>query len=762
MRKRIAIYGASEEALKLIPLLTANPEVEIAAVFDPDAASLRSRLSALPQAIAPTLEAQLTDDPAAVGDDTTLYAVIDAGAEPGFGNRFPRAAERGVQLVTPLTARLLWGYGPTASERKVELLQALREIVESYNLTVDADEVFLRMLEIAIGVTGAEGGSLMLLDAEKRELWVRIAVGLERELWPKIRVPIGEGIAGRAVAEARPIRLRGKADRQTFRIVRERQDVESALCVPLLHDGRILGVLNLHHSSRPDAFSEQDLEFTEQLARLDAQIIAHSQEHEALRNQAARYTAVREVQQALGAREPLAERLTRLCNLLAERAGGGIATIYLHDPDENDLRLAATSLKGNGFAGEYRVGMGKGIDGAVATSREAAFLREPDGSLAYAALPLLAGGSLTGVLSVQAGKEAPQGRAAEESLLEIAAAAAESIARAEREARMQTRATKATAINETGIRMISATDPADVLRLATSSAAMVLEADHAVLRLQDEETGRYVIRSYFGSADGRLQEQLFRLDKLVSVDAIKRRSPFLVRAVAEDESLADFAKAARSLVAAPLKADGRVIGTLAIYDKVATDRLYPGSYTEQDLECFAKFASYVERAVANALFYAQAKQYRNFDQETGLPNSNYLDKRIDEEVARSAGREGALALAVCLVENLDEIERATDSVRVRRVLERIAEALRVHLRDFDVVGRTGAGEFTILLPDPGFSPGERVFALARAAADDVSKDDALNDPVRVALAFGYAQYPTEGEDRETLVERARVARIRMV
>ena len=62
----------------------------------------------------------------------------------------------------------------------------------------------------------------------------------------------------------------------------------------------MLGVLNLHHSTRPDAFSDADLEFTEQLAHLDAKIIARAQEHEALRTQAARYAAVREVRALLG------------------------------------------------------------------------------------------------------------------------------------------------------------------------------------------------------------------------------------------------------------------------------------------------------------------------------------------------------------------------------------------------------------------------------------------------------------------------------
>jgi GAF domain-containing protein len=761
MRKQIGIYGATEEAFQLIPLLLANPAVEIAAIVDAGAAELRARAAAFDPAVAAVFEAKLTDDASALTADSTLYAVIDAGAEPGFGARFPEAAERGIQIVSPLTARLLWGYDAHSGDHKAELLQALHEVVESYNLTIDADELFARMLEIARNVTGAEGGSLMLLDDETRELRVRVAAGIEPELWPKIRVPIGEGIAGKVAAEARPLRLRGKADRQNFRIVRERLDVESALCVPLVHEGRVLGVLNLHHSTRPDAFSEEDLQFTEQLASLDAQIIARAQEHEALRNQAARYAAVRQVHEIFGAKAPLPERLTNLCKFVAERSGGGIATLYLLEPDDED-RLAATSLEGGGFGGEYRVKPGQGIDGAVASSRAPAFLRRAGGALAYAALPLIAGDTLAGVFSIQAGSEAPRGRAAEETLLEITAAAAEDIVHAERTARMATRANKVSAINETGIRMISVTDPSEVVRLGTSAAAMVLEADHAILRLQDEETGRYVIRSYFGAADGRLQEKLFRLDKQVSVDAIKRRSPILVHDLPDDPGLRRFGTDLQALIAAPLKREGRVIGTLAIYDKVATDRFYAGNFGDDDLQLFTKFVSYLERALANALFYAQTRQYRNFDEETGLPNASYLAKRTQEEIARSAGRKGSLALAVCKIENLGEIERATDDIRSKRVVQRTVEALRAHLRDFDVLGRTDRSEFTVLMPDPGFSPGDRLIALARAVADDVSKDDVLNDPIRVALAFGYAIYPDEGNNREALLERARDARIRMV
>jgi len=268
VRKALAIYGATEETLALVPALLENAEVEVVGIFADDVAAARARASALRIFVPIDSDARLFS--------RALYGVIDSGAGRPFGERFPDAAGA-LQVVPPLTARLLWAHGVSSADRRTELLHALREVVESVNLTIDPDELFARMLEIAQGVTGADAGSLMLLDAAKGELAIRVATGVEPELWPKIRVRLGEGVAGRAAAEARPIKVRGRADREQFRVLRERGDVASALCVPLVHEGKVLGVLNLHHSSREDAFDDEDLAFAEQLGRLDAQIIARAQ-----------------------------------------------------------------------------------------------------------------------------------------------------------------------------------------------------------------------------------------------------------------------------------------------------------------------------------------------------------------------------------------------------------------------------------------------------------------------------------------------------
>jgi hypothetical protein len=47
-------------------------------------------------------------------------------------------------------------------------------------------------------------------------------------------------------------------------------------------------------------------------------------------------------------------------------------------------------------------------------------------------------------------------------------------------------------------------------------------------------------------------------------------------------------------------------------------------------------------------------------------------------------------------------------------------------------------------------------------ADEVRKDERLNEPVRIALAFGHAVFGPDGDTRDALLARAAVARIRMV
>ena len=98
--------------------------------------------------------------------------------------------------------------------------------------------------------------------------------------------------------------------------------------------------------------------------------------------------------------------------------------LYLKEADGTP-RLAATSLRGAGFGSEYRLEPGTGIDGEALQTLQPAILRRANGKIGYAALPLIAGSHLVGLLSIQAGDATDTSRGTLENWKEVAAAAAE-------------------------------------------------------------------------------------------------------------------------------------------------------------------------------------------------------------------------------------------------------------------------------------------------------------------------------------------------
>jgi GGDEF domain-containing protein len=479
-----------------------------------------------------------------------------------------------------------------------------------------------------------------------------------------------------------------------------------------------------------------------------------------LRAQAARYAVGREVDTILSRALPLVERLDELSRYTAESAGGAVVAISLRDEDEDVLRTVASAPSRP--TSEQRIPIGLGIDGRVAEDGRPAFLHSDDGGLGYAALPLSGPTGPLGVLSVQTTRARSLEREGRDRLLEVAAAAGRFLAQLGREERIHDRANRLSAIHETGMRLLAADDADEIASLATSSLAMILGAEHAILRFEDDASGRIAIRSCFGPGDEAQQEALFALDKQVSVEALRAVAPRLIAEVRDDPGLSVHDAACRSLLVWPLQREGRVVGTLAAYEKIEEARLRAGRFDEDDLETAGRFVAYVERALADAYDRSRAHEQRSFDADTGLPNERYLDRRMREEVARAEGQEAALALCICTIENLERIEAEGRPGQARLLVQRLAGALRRHVRGFDVVGRRTDGPFEILLPDPGPTPGDRIYALARAVADEIAKDEQLAGPVRPTLGFGYAIHPYDGTDRDALLAAASPPRIRMV
>ena len=774
MAERIGIHGVSDEILDLLPSLAAHPDLEVVRIYTGRLRAVLARLPELDTEMSRLLVARLSERSDAVSGDRSLTAIIEATRGLPTEVHARGARGKGPRVLSTREARELWGAPPDTRPQPAPplpppralsapihaLVDTLSGLLSAFETAGGGTAGFARLLQLSVQALGAEGGSLMLLDDAGSALRVRAALGLDATRWPEMRLPLGAGIAGRIAVEQAPVEIRGPSDPQLFPDARPRSDRQAALCIPLRQGERVLGILNLHHTSRSDAFAPGTLAVAQQVGELLAEVIERTLAAERMREDAQRFEVLRALQAIFESGEGLHAQLTAVCGLAAARAGGGIAELYRADEAGRSLRLAASSLPaGVPAAADLRVPVGEGIEGEVARTRNELRLRGDEGGWLWS-LPLLAGDDLAGVLSLKAGSSQHWDNAREAGLRELAARLAAALLRTDSERARAQRENDFEQLADASLRMLSSRDLGEVLRLGTSEATRTLGADHAVVRLLDPRTGQLAVRSYSGSAEGPLQEALFRLDRKLAGDLLDDNASRRIESIAADSELSAHGESACSAIATPLREGKRVLGTLAVYDKLDLENLEPIAFEARDLQRLERFAQHLEHALRNAHLRARTGGQELLDEETELPQQAFLERRVREEVGRGRSARAGFTLVSVRIENL-EILASGGPTRAMRCLQQVADSLRSRIRDFDIVARCATAEFGLLLPEPGSVPEERVLDLARAVSEDVAKpvhDAAL----RPQLAFGHASFPAEGDDWVQLISRAREARIRNI
>jgi len=175
-------------------------------------------------------------------------------------------------------------------EEKVRELSVVRRIGESLKYTRDVRRAFEAIIDTIITETNAENCSLMLLDRSKGELTVKAARGqTDSEIsyyhtgGSQRMFRLGEGVAGWVARHGEPISIPDISTGTVVRLYPEldehgepiaipdlpsdprfvsasgpaRGAIGSLLCLPLVIDNEVVGVVNMSHP-RPNAFTTED------------------------------------------------------------------------------------------------------------------------------------------------------------------------------------------------------------------------------------------------------------------------------------------------------------------------------------------------------------------------------------------------------------------------------------------------------------------------------------------------------------------------
>ena len=143
-------------------------------------------------------------------------------------------------------------------ERTVAILHDVFQLLAASHNPAELPETIVEWFADRFGL---ERCSLMVPDAGRETLEVAAQVGIDPEIAARIRVRVGQGVAGWVAAHRKPLYVRVREDAKTLqRSPDNTYNSDSFIVVPLAHNGQLHGVLSLSNRIDHEGFSQVDLD----------------------------------------------------------------------------------------------------------------------------------------------------------------------------------------------------------------------------------------------------------------------------------------------------------------------------------------------------------------------------------------------------------------------------------------------------------------------------------------------------------------------
>ncbi len=265
------------------------------------------------------------------------------------------AATIAVQLASAIERERLASVTDATLRRRVEQLTALTRVGRELNQTLELERILQSVYDEAIRATGANCGSIILLDLEAASPTGRIRIGEDTHDLTLDRLETEAALSGanRIVPD-----LLAADDLQNLHLGPEAADkpvahdgIRSILIMPVIYQGYTVGIIELH-SQKVDGFDQAMLDFSQALAAQAAIAVGNAQRYqeqllrgELLRLRADQLSQLLQISRTVRSDKPLAENLEAIAFGLQEAVGFNVVLISVLDPKTNlAQRVAAAGV----------------------------------------------------------------------------------------------------------------------------------------------------------------------------------------------------------------------------------------------------------------------------------------------------------------------------------------------------------------------------------------------------------------------------------
>lgn len=233
----------------------------------------------------------------------------------------------------------------TAQEAEHRLLElrVINRLSDAIIAATSLKEVLEVALDHGMEAVGAQIGSVMMFDQKSQRLTIGAARGLDEDIAQTGSRALGEGIAGWVAVEQKSLILSNVQSDARFRALVIRDEISSAMSVPLRTRDRLIGVLNLARLRGNAPFQHQHSELLETVANQIAIAAERMRLHQEMAKRSLQLSTLMEISKTITTMLDLGIVSEQVAAQARNLTRADATLLYYYDPINDRVRFAAQS-----------------------------------------------------------------------------------------------------------------------------------------------------------------------------------------------------------------------------------------------------------------------------------------------------------------------------------------------------------------------------------------------------------------------------------
>jgi GAF domain-containing protein len=283
--------------------------------------------------------------------------------------------------------------------KKVGILQQISHTIWG---TLELDEVLKRIMETVGDITEADAVLLYLVDKATGDLTLRASSKPHPDLTGEFTLKFGVGITGWVARHKETVAIprRAKEDPRFIRVEGLQEDAfEAFLSVPILRRGKLVGVVNAHHT-KPLDWDKESIEMVSAIAQQVGGAIENALLYEDARTKALQIEMLSKVSESVVSDEYLDEILSLIVTMTAELMRSKICSLMLLNEERGELVVTATQSLSDEYRNKPPIKVGQSVSGLVLQEKKPIAIKNVQKDTRYAHPDVARKEGLVSLLSV--------------------------------------------------------------------------------------------------------------------------------------------------------------------------------------------------------------------------------------------------------------------------------------------------------------------------------------------------------------------------